>query len=97
MTQPDGGIGNLTPKAALVEMAMSYARSRMLCAAARLGVADVLKDEVCSVDCLAESCHADADALYLLLASWSGPLRRFNLAHPWNVEVSRVVFGSAGA
>ena len=36
------GIGNVTPNAALVEMAMGYARSRVLCAAARLGVADAL-------------------------------------------------------
>ncbi|MEK1929184.1 MAG: hypothetical protein AAAC47_05250, partial [Pararhizobium sp.] len=63
MTQP-AGIGNVTPNAALVEMAMSYARSRMLCAAVRLGVADALGDEVRSVDLLAETCQADADALY---------------------------------
>ncbi|WP_446444259.1 methyltransferase [Silvibacterium bohemicum] len=48
-------------------MAMAYARSRMLCAAARLGVADALGDEVRGVDFLAESCQADADALYRLL------------------------------
>jgi hypothetical protein len=67
MTQPSGGIGNVTPNAALVEMAMSYSRSRILCAAARLGVADALKDEVRSVDRLAQMCQADADALYRLL------------------------------
>jgi hypothetical protein len=67
MTQPSSGIGNVIPNAALVEMAMSYSRSRMLCAAARLGVADALGDEVRSVDLLAESCQADADALYRLL------------------------------
>ena len=67
MTQPSGGIGNVTPNAALVQMAMSYSRSRMLCAAARLGIADALGDEVRSVDSLAETCHADADALYRLL------------------------------
>ena len=39
MAQPDGGIGNVKPNAALVQMAMSYSRSRMLCAAAGLGVA----------------------------------------------------------
>ncbi len=33
----------------------------------------------------------------LLLATCFGPLRRFNLAHPWNVDVERIVFGSAGA
>jgi len=67
VTQPSGGIGNVTPNAALVQMAMSYSRSRMLCAAARLGIADALGDEVRSVDSLAETCHADADALYRLL------------------------------
>jgi hypothetical protein len=67
MAQSDGGIGNVIPNTALVEMAMSYSRSRMLCAAARLGVADALGDEVRSVDDLAAICEADADALYRLL------------------------------
>ena len=67
MNQSNSGIGNVTPNAELVQMAMSYARSRMLCAAARLGVADALGDEVRSVDELAETCHADGDALYRLL------------------------------
>ena len=67
MAQPNGGIGNVTPNASLVEMAMAYSRSRVICAAARLGVADALGDEVHSVDSLAETCHADADALYRLL------------------------------
>src|ERR1700749_1523553 len=67
MAQTDGGIGNVTPNTTLLQMAMSYARSRMLCAAARLGVADALGDEVRSVDSLAEACQADADALYRLL------------------------------
>jgi O-methyltransferase domain/Dimerisation domain len=67
MAQADGGIGNVTPNTALLQMAMSYARSRMLCAAARLRVADALGDEVRSVDSLAETCQADADALYRLL------------------------------
>ena len=48
-------------------MAMAYSRSRVLCAAARLGVADALGDEVRSVGFLAEKCQADADALYRLL------------------------------
>ena len=67
MAQSDGSIGNVTPNAALVQMAMSYSRSCMLCAAARLGVADALGDEVRSIDILAESCQADGDALYRLL------------------------------
>jgi hypothetical protein len=67
MAQPDSGIGNVTTNTGLVEMAMAYSRSRVLCAAARLGVADALGDEVRSVGVLAEKCQADADALYRLL------------------------------
>jgi O-methyltransferase domain/Dimerisation domain len=67
MTQSSGGIGNVTLNQGLVEMAMAYSRSRMLCAAARLGVADALADEVRSVAFLAEKCQADATALYRLL------------------------------
>ena len=67
MTQPNSGIGNVTTNTGLVEMAMAYSRSRVLCAAARLGVADALGDEVRSVGFLAEQCHADATALYRLL------------------------------
>ncbi len=33
----------------------------------------------------------------LLLASWFGPLRWFNLAHPWTLTVKRIEFRSAGA
>jgi hypothetical protein len=67
MAQPDGSIGNVTTNTGLVEMAMAYSRSRVLCAAARLGIADALGDEVRSVGFLAENCQADADALYRLL------------------------------
>jgi hypothetical protein len=67
MAQPNSGIGNVTTNAGLVEMAMAYSRSRVLCAAARLGVADALGDEVRSVGFLAEKCQADATALYRLL------------------------------
>src|ERR1700690_1449803 len=67
MVQLSGGIGNVTTNTGLVEMAMAYSRSRVLSAAARLGVADALGDEVRSVDHLAEACQADADALYRLL------------------------------
>ena len=63
----NGGIGNVTPNTGLVEMAMAYSRSRILCAAARLGVADALGDEVRSVGFLAGKCEADAGALYRLL------------------------------
>jgi hypothetical protein len=67
MAQPDSGIGNVTTNIGLVEMAMAYSRSRVLCAAPRLGVADALGDEVRSVGFLAEKCQADATALYRLL------------------------------
>ncbi|HZY63575.1 MAG TPA: methyltransferase [Edaphobacter sp.] len=67
MSQSNSGIGNVTPNAALIEMAMSYARSRALCAAARLGVADALGDEVCSLDHLAKTCQANPSALYRLM------------------------------
>ena len=68
MAQSVGGsIGNVTPNTGLIEMAMAYSRSRVLCAAARLGVADALGDEVSSIDFLAEKCQADANALYRLL------------------------------
>jgi hypothetical protein len=53
-------------------MAMSYARSRMLCAAARLGVADALADEVRSADDLAKTRQADVDALYRQLRALAG-------------------------
>jgi hypothetical protein len=67
MVEPNRGIGNVTRNTGLVEMAMAYSRSRALCTAARLGVADALGDEVCSVGFLAEKCQADAIALYRLL------------------------------
>jgi hypothetical protein len=67
MAQPNSGIGNVTTNTGLVEMAMAYSRSRVLCAAASLGIADALGDEVRSVGFLAEECKADANALYRLL------------------------------
>src|ERR1700728_3277211 len=67
MVQADGGIGNVTSNTGLVEMAMAYSRSRVLCAAARLGVADALGDEVRGVNHLGVTCQADGDALYRLL------------------------------
>ena len=51
----------------LVEMAMAYSRSRVLCAAARLGVADALGDSERSVHELAAACGADVQALHRLL------------------------------
>jgi hypothetical protein len=67
MAERGGGIGNVAANTSLVEMAMAYSRSRVVCAAARLGVADALGDEERSVEELAASCQADADALYRLL------------------------------
>lgn len=67
MAQSNGGIGNVTPNAQLVEMAMAYSRSRLLCAAARLGIADALGDEVRDIGFLAKKCKADPDALFRLL------------------------------
>ncbi len=71
MAQPNSGIGNVTPNSQLLEMAMAYSRSRMLCAAARLGIADALGDETRNVAFLAEACHADPDSLYRLLRALS--------------------------
>jgi Dimerisation domain len=67
MAQLNSSIGNVTANTGLVEMAMAYSRSRVICAAARLGVADALGDDVRSVGFLAEKCQADANALYRLL------------------------------
>jgi hypothetical protein len=53
MAQSDIGIRSVTPNAKLVQMAMTYSRSCMLYAAARLGGADALGIEVRSVDDLA--------------------------------------------
>ena len=67
MGESAGGIGNVRGSHALVEMAMGYARSRALCAAARLGIADVLAQGENSVDRLAVECQADPASLRRLL------------------------------
>ena len=67
MAQPSCGADDKAPNAALIQMALIYRRSAVLCAAARLGIADALGDEVVDLDFLAKSCQADADALYRLL------------------------------
>jgi hypothetical protein len=54
-------------KEILCEMAKGYFRSRALCAAARLGVADALGDEEHTVRHLAAVCRAEPAALYRLL------------------------------
>jgi hypothetical protein len=51
----------------LVELAMAYQRSRVVCAAARLGIADSLAAGERSVDELAVACSADASSLHRLL------------------------------
>ncbi|MGH9717833.1 MAG: methyltransferase [Candidatus Acidiferrales bacterium] len=61
------GIGNVTPNSQLLEMAMGYSRSRMLCAAARLGIADALGAEERDLEELTKACGADRDSLYRLL------------------------------
>jgi hypothetical protein len=52
---------------ALWEMATEYFRSRTLCAAARLGIADVIGDGESTVDNLAAACQADTASLHRLL------------------------------
>lgn len=65
--ETSGAVGNVNRPSPLVEMAMGYARSRALCAAARLGIADVLADGQSTVEQLATACHADPAALHRLL------------------------------
>ena len=67
MAGSPAAIGNVAQNKALTEMAMGYSRSRILCAAARLGVADALGDDERSVDQLAVSCGAHPASLYRLL------------------------------
>ena len=72
MSPISGGIGNVIASPELVEMAMAYSRSRIVCAAARLGIADALGSEERSVEDLAAACGADAQALYRLLRALAG-------------------------
>jgi hypothetical protein len=65
--ESQAGVGNVVRNRELTEMAMGYSRSRILAAAARLGLADLLGDEPRSVDDLAVSSGAHADSLYRLL------------------------------
>lgn len=67
MPESAAGIGNVAKNRALTEMAMGYSRSRALCAAARLGVADALGDCERSLDELAAACSAHPASLYRLL------------------------------
>ncbi|HEX4021475.1 MAG TPA: methyltransferase [Acidobacteriaceae bacterium] len=67
MPEASAGIGNVAQNKTLTEMAMGYARSRVLCAAARLGVADAMGSEERTVDQLAALCSAQPASLYRLL------------------------------
>jgi SAM-dependent methyltransferase len=67
MSSTGTGIGNATGDTALVQMAMAYSRSRIVCAAARLGIADALAAGERDVDDLAKTCSADSPSLYRLL------------------------------
>ena len=67
MAESSAAVGNVARNKALTEMAMGYCRSRVLCAAARLGLADALGDAKRSVDELALLCGAQPAALYRLL------------------------------
>jgi O-methyltransferase/methyltransferase family protein len=60
-------IGNVTANTELVDMAMSYSRSCILCAAARLGIADALGNDERTSEELAQTCNADAASLHRLL------------------------------
>jgi SAM-dependent methyltransferase len=72
MSSSHGAIGNVTKSPELVEMAMAYSRSRVLCAAARLGIADALGNDERSVEELAVICGADVQALRRLLRALAG-------------------------
>lgn len=67
MPEARGAIGNVMNNEGLTGMAMGYARSRVLCAAARLGVADALGVDERTVDQLASFCQVDPSSLYRLL------------------------------
>jgi len=67
MPEAQGTIGNVIHNSSLTGMAMAYARSRVICAAARLGVADALGGAQRTVDELASVCQADPASLYRLL------------------------------
>ncbi len=60
-------IGNVIANTELVDMAMSYSRSCILCAAARLGIADALGNDERTVEEISQTCNANAASLYRLL------------------------------
>lgn len=61
------GVGDVTSSTSLAEIAMAYFPSRVLCAAARLGIADVLGDTNKSTEEIAAGCRADSPSMYRLL------------------------------
>lgn len=67
MPESAGAIGNVIHNNTLTGMAMGYARSRVLCAAARLGVADALGSDERTVEQLGKLCQADPRSLHRLL------------------------------
>ncbi|MGA9630448.1 MAG: methyltransferase [Candidatus Acidiferrales bacterium] len=67
MSSTSASTSSAPPNLTLVEMAMAYSRSCMICAAARLGVADALAGGERSIDDLAQACAADRASLYRLL------------------------------
>ena len=67
MPSSSNAIGNVTANTELVEMAMAYSRSRILCAAARLGIADALGDDEHTTEEIAQATNTNASALYRLL------------------------------
>ena len=89
--------------APLTEIAIGYFRSRALCAAARLGVADALGDEERTVEHLAAACGADSAALYRLLRALGsfGVVAETRTAHfvltPYGKPLRRDVPDSAWA
>jgi O-methyltransferase domain/Dimerisation domain len=60
-------IGNVTASTELLEMAMAFGPSCVLCAAACLGVADALDDAERSASEVAAACKADPSSTYRLL------------------------------
>jgi DNA-binding PadR family transcriptional regulator len=61
------GIGNVIASNELLEIAMSFGPSCVMCAAARLGVADTLGDAERNASDVATACKADPASIYRLL------------------------------
>jgi hypothetical protein len=67
MNGANPNLGNKALPTSLTAMAQAYSRSRVLCAAARLGIADALAGGQRPVAELANACGADVDSLHRLL------------------------------